>query len=86
MHRALKDKCSNLCASMIVSLMPQDPLCINFKQIPADFQPGSGQIELCNEQNTKLYHINRKNDLEVVFPKLFIIKKFNIKINAFQFC
>ena len=45
MHRALKDKCSNLCASMIVSLMPQDPLCINSKQIPADFQPGSGQIQ-----------------------------------------
>ena len=53
MLRALKDKCSNLCASMIVTLMPQDPLCINFKQIPADFQPGSRQIELYNEQNTK---------------------------------
>ena len=65
MHRALKDKCSNLCASMIVSLMPQDPLCINSKQIPADFQPGSGQIELYNEQNTKSFHINGKNDLEV---------------------
>ena len=52
MHRALKDKCSYLCAS-IVPLMPEDPLCINFKQIPADFQPGSGQIELYNEQNTK---------------------------------
>ena len=65
MHRALKDKCSNLCASMIVSLMPQDPLCINFKQIHADFQSGSRQIELYNEQNTKSYHINGKKDLEV---------------------
>ena len=45
----------NIDKKMIVSLMPQDPLCINFKQIPADFQPqpGSGQIESYNEQNTK---------------------------------
>ena len=55
----------NIDKKMIVSLMPQDPLCINFKQIPADFQPGSGQIELYNEQNTKSYNINAKKDLEV---------------------
>ena len=73
MHRALKDKCSNLCASMIVPLMPEDPLCINFKQIPADFQPGSGQIELYNEQNTKSYHINGKNEIKT-FPNFLFSK------------
>ena len=66
MHRALKDKCSNLCASMIVSLMPQDPLCYKIQ----NHHISMGKM-------TWKY----KN-----FPKLFIIKKFYIKINAFQFC